>query len=264
MRPEGSLPACDRLAAWLSTQTSETTLPSAWTSHLGECLSCYRFWTEWRDRSQQEAQLRAILVDGAADLEGATLDLDDAFWRQLPARVYQQVAAPAAIAAATAATSHAKNARGRTPFLSRFLPAPWRASFPAWQHPFFAACTGIALGACLVLGWQSHRAGPDMGNIASRPSDEGLSANESLGDEAPGPGEGSWLGALAELEPSELAALLGSQDEGGGGSLETADEAFQELTDAWSETPEDGFGGHFGGPDDNGRISHPMRQTGRP
>jgi len=313
-RPEAPLPDCDRLAAWLALQTSEGALPPVWTSHVSECLSCYRFWTEWRDRPQQEAQLRAVLVDGQVDVDGdgAGLDLDDAFWRQLPARVYQEVMAPLAVAVTNATTAEqvakvsdvtrhplaplASHARppASAGFLSRFISrlllrllpgfssrrlAPaGRALSPTWQPAFFAtcfaACTGVALGACLVLGWQwqSQRTASDRDSLAMGANGHRSLPAESLGEDVASSGEGGgWLGALAELHPTELAALLRSQDEGGS-PWETADEAFQELSndwttawsDPWAETVEDALGGHLESTEGARRSSRQVRATRRP
>jgi len=199
---------CERLATWLATEASAgneslPAFPADLESHVSECLSCYRFASEWRELPRREGELRALMNEAEIDSELGMWN--DAFWRQLPARVYREVQegreqAPEKGTPAAAGVALEE----RKPLRSRVL--RWSA--------LTSSVVGAAAAAVVLLAWQGRHPAPSShavvagAIVASPPSPSRQAPRTTLVSEPASAEEASWVGALAELDPKELAALL--------------------------------------------------------
>jgi len=236
--------ACQRLATWLGSDTAEAAvglaaLPAELATHVGECLSCYRFAASWRELPKRETELRALLVD--SELETETFPWNDAFWRQLPARVFREVnadtlngqasrsaepppgdRAPGVVAEPDAVGSRGGSSQGEAGLrmdATLATPRTTRASRRALvARGASLLLSGAAAAALVLVAWSRDAPIPKTSpaasmNAAPAPRDEG----ESLATNEPGGSssaeEASWVGALADLGPRELASLLHESDE---------------------------------------------------
>jgi len=236
--------ASQRLATWLGSDTAEAAvglaaLPAELATHVGECLSCYRFAASWRELPKRETELRALLVD--SELETETFPWNDAFWRQLPARVFREVnadtlngqasrsaeplpreRAPGTAAEHDAAGSREGSSHGETDLRTDATLVPPRTTRASRRGLVARGASlllsGAAAAALVFVAWSRDAPSPKTSSRTSTmaapgPRDEG----ESLAPHEPGGSssaeEASWVGALADLEPRELASLLRESDE---------------------------------------------------
>lgn len=224
--------ACQRLAAWLGSEGGEAAiglaaLPAELSSHVGECLSCYRFAASWRELPRRETELRALLVD--SDLETETFPWNDAFWRQLPARVFREVNAdtlngqasrsadlpPRASGAAAEPEAAASQGSDGTLLARKAARGPRRRLVARGASLLLS---GAAAAALVFVAWSHDTPNPKRSSGASTiavPGPRGDGENAAT-TEPGGPStaeEASWVGALADLGPRELASLLRESDE---------------------------------------------------
>jgi len=273
--------ACQRLATWLGSDSAEaaaglSALPVELATHVGECLSCYRFATAWRELPKRETELRALLVD--SELETEAYPWNDAFWRQLPARVYREVnhagapggqlsrttergpedeAARAALPQGPGEGADGGSPQGRARQADAEVLAERSRKGPRRSRVARGATmllSSAAAAAFVLWAWSRNTPSPETvpaaRTLAASAVEHGAgSEGRSDASEPPSPEEASWVGALADLGPRELASLLKESDEiisVRAGTLWQEVQELEDLQDTWgprAESWDDAFQG---------------------
>jgi hypothetical protein len=194
----GAGPDCERFSSMLA-ETGKAAADPELAAHVGSCLECFRLMTALRDGSRLQAILLAERGRDAGPLGDPARDLGDAFWEQLPGKVFEEVQRVAAAAPARQA-GDARDSGPGDPVLRRFT--HWL------RRPLPAAFAGACAVALVVLAsrLQPSSAGDAAGVAPSISSGAASVASPSVGQEGAGEPEGA--DDVAELPVPELQALL--------------------------------------------------------